>query len=160
MAERAQALRDQAMAQLESDTRSAERFQEHQWRLEEKAAPTAAQLRGGGGGGGRRSGGGSSSKSAPGTQYEILSPEEQASLGLPEEGRYQRNNKTGNITSVAGTSDYTYTPPPSNTPPDVGMSDGPALADPTARGPKVGDVVEGYTFLGGDPNDMNSWEKN
>lgn len=30
--------------------------------------------------------------------------------------------------------------------------------DPAQQGPQVGDVIQGYRFLGGDPGDENSWE--
>lgn len=34
-----------------------------------------------------------------------------------------------------------------------------AAPTPTTQGPKVGDVVNGYVFQGGDPNSQSSWKK-
>lgn len=38
----------------------------------------------------------------PQTKYEILTPQEKKSLGLPESGQYQRNATTGEIKKIAG----------------------------------------------------------
>ena len=40
--------------------------------------------------------------------------------------------------------------------PDAGI---PAPATPQTDAPKVGTVVDGYKFLGGDPSDKNNWEQ-
>lgn len=173
--EQARMLREESLANARTQERHQEReadFERQKDLIDYRDGIRDANAAGKSGGG--KSG---SRKAAPAAASGGASTDGEKLVGwsVGEDGIAYGRNKSGEMKpyrgpdgkpwkeSVKGSAaPRTSAPAAINKAPDV-MSEAPAApeqpAAPAPRGPSVGTVVEGHRFLGGDPNDMNSWQK-
>lgn len=168
--ENAKILREEVQAQRAAEARKAERDQDferqkemadyrHELKLSEKSA--------GSGGGGRKSSGSKAESSGTSTGGEKLvgwSVQDGIAYGRTKSGEmkpYRGPDGQPWREDVKGTTTKTTAPAAINKAPDA-MDGAPSAPEQPSGGrgsPKVGSVVEGHRYLGGNPNDANSWEK-
>lgn len=176
--EQARQLREEALAAHQEERRRIERAEDFQQQKDlidyRDAIHDGNEAAKKSGGGGRRSSSGSKPAAAPASGGASTTSEKLVGWSVGEDGIAYGRTKDGTMKPYRGpdgqpwkeatkapAAPRTAAPAAINRAPEV-MSEAPAApAAPSApvRGPAVGAIVEGHRFLGGDPNDMASWEK-